>query len=179
MGKQYLYFVNFSARVDLNKAFGYISGLTNNQLLIDTINNSMKEMAKMTILKNDIMNSYNKSKNKKKESSDNKGILNEEEEDLIEEDNIGTESSLEIITSDSGPNKKELFNVSSKSGFNIFSKNQFIVLLIVSIAILILLSLFLTIFGLIFKINISQGLMDIFYLEINGILLQNVYLYMK
>ena len=173
LGKQYLYFVNFSARVDLNKAFGYISGYSNNQLLIDTINNSMKEMAKMTILKNDIMNNYNKSKNRKKEKNEKNGILNEEEEDLMEDENIGTESGLEILSSDSGPNKKELLNVNSKNGFNIFSKNHFIVLLIVSIAILILISLFLTIFGLIFKINLTQGLMDIFYLEINSILLQN------
>ena len=172
--KQYLYFVNFSARVDLNKVFGYMSGVTNNQLLIETINNSMKEMAKMTILKNDIMNTYNKSKYKKNKKNDKNGIINDdEEEDLIEDENIGKESSLEIITADSGPNKKELFNVNSKNSFNIFSKNQFILLLIVTIAILILISLFLTIFGLIFKININQGLMDIFYLEINSILLQN------
>ena len=175
LGKQYLYFVNFSARVNLNKGFEYLTSGTNSQLLIDTINNSMKEMAKMTILKNDIMNTYNNSKNKKRENLDRSGIMNddEEEEDLIENDNIGTESSLEIISADSGPNKKELFNADSNDNFNIFSKKQFIVLLIVSIAILILFSLFLTIFGLVFKINISQGLMDIFYLEINSILLQN------
>ena len=174
LGKQYLYFVNFSARVNLNKGFDYIAGSANNQLLIDTINNSMKEMAKMTILKNDIMmNSSVKSKKRKKENNEQNGIVNDEEEELIENENIGTESSLEIISADSGPNKKELFNANSNNNFNIFSKNQFIVLLIVTIAFLILISLFLTCFGLAFKINISQGLMDIFYLEINSILLQN------
>ena len=174
LGKQYLYFVNFSARVNINKGFEYITSGKNNQLLIDSINNSMREMAKLTILKNDIMNTYNNSRDKKRENSDKNGILNdEEEEDLMANENIGTESSLELVTADSGPNKKELFSANSSNNFNIFSKNQFIALLIVSIAILILFSLFLTIFGLMFKINISQGLIDIFYLEINSILLQN------
>jgi len=173
LGKQYIYYVNFSARVNINKGFEYIAG-SNNQLLIDTINNSMKEMAKMTILKNDLMMNYNKSKTKKKDSFDNNPMLNDEEEDLMEEENnVGLESNIDIMNTNSGPNKKDLFNANSNSNFNIFSKNQFIILLIISIGILILISLFLTIFGLIFKINISQGLMDIFYLEINSILLQN------
>ena len=172
LGKQYLYFINFSARVNLNKGFDYIAG-TNNQILIDTINNSMKEMAKMTILKNDLMmNTYNKSNTKKKDSFEKNGMINDEEEDLMEEEKIGLESNIEI-GADSGPNKKDLFSASSNNNFNIFTKNQFIILLIISIAILILISLFLTIFGLLFKINISQGLMDIFYLEINSILMQN------
>ena len=173
LGKQYLYFVNFAARVNLNKGFDYIAGSANNQLLIDTINNSMKEIAKMTILKNDIMMNSNDKSKKKKESNEQNGIIDEEEEDLMDNESIGTESGLEIISADAGPNKKELFNANANNNFNIFSKNQFIVLLIVTIAFLIIISIFLTCFGLVFKINIGQGLMDIFYLEINSILLQN------
>ena len=178
LGKQYLYFVNFSARVNLNKGFDYISGGANNQLLIDTINNSMKEIAKMTILKNDIMmNAHNKDKNKnqeeKKIEKNNTSLNDEEEEDLMDDESINPEQTLDIFSADSGPNKKDLFNASSSNQFNLFSKHQFIVLLIVSIALLISISLFLTLFGLVFKINLSQGLMDIFYLEINSILLQN------
>lgn len=89
---------------------------------------------------------------KKKIEKNNTSLNDEEEEDLMDDESINPEQTLDIFSADSGPNKKDLFNASSSNQFNLFSKHQFIVLLIVSIALLISISLFLTLFGLVLKL---------------------------
>ena len=169
--KQVLYFISFSIKVNLNRVGNYLLGGANT-ILIDSINNAMKEMVKMTILKNDIMmNTYSNSNEKNKE--DESHITDDEKDELIGKESMNAESSLELIAEDVEANKKELFNSQSNSKFNLFSKNQFIVLLIISISILILISIILTGVGFNFKINLSETLKDYFYLEINSILLED------
>ena len=171
LGKQILYFIYFSIRVNINRVGNYLLGSANN-ILIDSINNAMKEMVKMTILKNDIMmNTYSNSNEKNNDIYEHTN--DDEKDELIGNESINAESSLELITEDKETNKKELFNSQSNNKFNLFSKNQFIILLIISISLLILISIILTGAGFNFKINLNETLKDYFYLEINSILLED------
>ena len=169
--KQILYFINYSIKINLNRIGNYLL-LGANSILIDSINNAMKEMVKMTILKNDIM--MNTFSNSDENKSENEEQINDDEKDeLIRRGSINTESSLELIAEESEINKKSLFNSESNKKFNLFSKNHFIVLLIITISFLILISIILTGVGFNYKINLSQTLKDYFYLEINSILLED------
>ena len=169
--KQVLYYIYFSIKVNLNRVGNYLLRGANN-ILIDCINNSMKEMVKMTILKNDIMmNTFSNSVEKNKE--DENQNADDEKDELIGRGSINTESSLELIAEDAEVNKKELFNSNTNKKFNLFSKNNFIVLLIISISLLILISIIITGAGFNFKINLSETLKDYFFLEINSILLED------
>ena len=139
--KQVLYFIYFSIKVNLNRIGNYLLGGTNT-ILIDSINNAMKEMVKMTILKNDIMmNTYSHSNEQNKSDIQ---ISDDEKDELIGKESMNAESSIELIAEESEMNKKELFNSESNKKFNLFSKNHFIVLLIISISFLILISIILT-----------------------------------
>ena len=169
--KQVLYFIYFSIKVKLKRLGNFLLGSGNN-ILIETINNAMKEMVKMTILKNDIMmNTFSNSNQNNNENEEH--TEDEEKDELIGRGSINAESSLELIAEESELHKKALFNSDSNKKFNIFSKNQFIVLLIISISIIILISIILTGAGFNFKINSTQTLKDYFYLEINSILLED------
>lgn len=171
MDKQVLYYTYFSVKVNINRIGNYLLGGANN-LLIDSINNAMKEMVKMTILKNDIMmNTFSNSDEQNKE--DENQNADDEKDELIGRGSINAESSLELIAEDSGAHKKGLFDSKSDKKFNLFSKNHFIVLLIISISFLILISIIITGAGFTFKINLSETLKDYFYLEINSILLED------
>ena len=166
--KQILYFINYSIKINLNRVGNYLL-LGANSILIDSINNAMKEMVKMTILKNDIMmNTFSNSDENKNENQ----INDDEKDELIKRGSITTNSSLELIAEESEINKKSLFNSSNKK-FNLFSKNHFIVLLIITISFLIFISIILTGVGFSYKINLSKTLKDYFYLEINSILLED------
>ena len=169
--KQVLYFIHFSIKINSNRYGNYLLGAANS-ILIDSINNAMKEMVKMTILKNDIMmNTFSNSNDKNNELEE--PLDDDEKNELIGRNSIAAESSLELIAEDVDKNKKELFNSKKNKKFNLFSKNHFIVLLIITISFLILISIILTGSGFNFKINLGETLKDYFYLEINSILLQD------
>ena len=171
LDKQILYFINYSIKINLNRVGNYLL-LGANSILIDSINNAMKEMVRVTILKNDIM--MNTFSNQDENNNEIENQINDDEKDeLIRRGSINTESSLELIAEDTEINKKSLFNSKSNKKFNLFSKNHFIVQLIISISILILFSIILTGVGFNFKINLGQTLKDYFYLEINSILLED------
>ena len=175
LGKEKLYFVSYTCKLNISRGFDNIPTSVNNQALIDTINLSMKEMAKMSIMKNDLMLHSFKSSSSINNTKNNNKTNDEETKELIKEDENDNKSAIDSLNmSMCTNNEKDLFKAnSSKGSFNFFPKRQFIVLLIMTIAILLVVSLILTIVGLFFKINIYKTLKEIFFLEINSILMEN------